>query len=80
MAFLLPMAGGAAIALAYKYFTKPPPNPPPAPTPEMTQKALIKSAREKLGMDVENHYNFGVCGSSGTGLSALILMLIFSSY
>lgn len=73
MAFLIPIAAGIAIGAVankiYGHFSKPPPSPPPPPSPEVSQKLMIKAAQEKLGMDIENRYNFGVCGSSGTGLS-----------
>ncbi|CAF1030882.1 unnamed protein product [Rotaria sordida] len=84
MAFLIPLAatpwgaaiiGGTVTFAATKiigYFTKPPPSPPPPPSPEITQQELIKSAREKLGMEVEKQYNFAVCGCSGTGKSTFI--------
>jgi len=51
---------------------KPAPSPPPPPSPEITQQILIQSAREKLGMEVENQHNFAVCGCSGTGKSTFI--------
>jgi hypothetical protein len=41
--------------------------PPPYSSVCITQEDLIQVARECLNMDVINHYNYGVCGSSGTG-------------
>ena len=72
MAFLIPLAIGAGLSLTatsvYNYFNKPPPNPPPPPSPEVTQQIMIRSAQKKLGMDIVNHYNIGVCGAGGSGL------------
>ncbi len=43
------------------------PSGPPRPPRGMTRAELIREAREKLGMDVVNHFNFVVCGGSGAG-------------
>ncbi|CAF3306487.1 unnamed protein product [Rotaria socialis] len=76
MAFVIPIVAGVAFSMAaskiYAYFKTPAQSPPPPPTPEMTQKLMIKNAQEKLGMDIENHYNLAVCGNSGTGKSTFI--------
>lgn len=50
----------------------------PTPSPELCEKLFISSAQEKLGIDVENQYNFAVCGCDGTGLFIIISMFIFS--
>ncbi|CAF1562946.1 unnamed protein product, partial [Didymodactylos carnosus] len=56
----------------YAHFNKPPPNPPPPPSPEVTEEIMIRSAQEKLGMDIVNHYNIAICGGSGSGKSSFI--------
>jgi putative ribosome biogenesis GTPase RsgA len=38
----------------------------------LSHKEMIEGAREKAGMDVINHYNFGFSGESGVGKSSLI--------
>lgn len=80
MAFLIPIAIGAGAMMTanklYDYFKCPPPNPPPDASPELKQRVLIREAQEKLGMDVESHYNFAVCGSSGTGIFLLSVNLL----
>lgn len=82
MAFLIPLAAtpmGAAIIggtvgllskTVFDWFRSPPTQPPQTPpTEEMTQQKMIREAQQNLGMEVENHYNFAVCGNSGTGMS-----------
>jgi hypothetical protein len=72
MAFLIPMVAGVAISFTankvYEYFNRSPPNPPPPPSPEVTRQIMIRNAQDKLGMDIVNHYNIGICGGSGAGL------------
>jgi putative ribosome biogenesis GTPase RsgA len=38
----------------------------------LSHKEMIEGARRDHGMDVVNHYNFGVSGLSGVGKSSLI--------
>jgi hypothetical protein len=38
----------------------------------LSHKDMIDGTREKMGMDVVNHYNFGFPGISGNGKPSLI--------
>lgn len=58
-------------------FGRPPRNPAPfvPPKGEKDKATLIKEAREKLGIDAVNDYNFAIAGPSGVGKSTFINVL-----
>ena len=51
-----------------------PSGPPRAPS-GMARSDLLKTAQERLGMDVKNHFNFALCGGSGSGKSIVACLL-----
>jgi len=42
------------------------------PTADLSRDQMIQEARQKLGIDILRHYNFGIVGASGSGKSSLI--------
>lgn len=75
MAFIVPLVAGAAFSYTaskvFAYFSKPPP-----PSSDELRKIMVRTAQEKLGMDIANHYNIAVCGGSGSGLFFISILIL----
>lgn len=69
-------AGKALLGVFAALFQLPTIPPPqmsqPPPSCHKSREQLIKEAREKLGVDAVNNYNFAVVGQSGSGKSSLV--------
>eukprot|EP01133_Synstelium_polycarpum_P004095 gene4095-4775_t len=67
----------AVVTAILPFFQKSPSNPPkqidqPTQGATKTKEQMIQEARNRLGIDVVNNFNYGICGKSGSGKSSTV--------